>query len=281
MFWEDILGKIEDQLPPPNPARVCIRRAEVDRLRGSARHRRRRFAWGVLLLPKDLQPGERRPVVVCQHGRHGLPAETIQGDVPAYRNFAARLAEQGFVVLAPHNLYQKEDYYRTLARKAHTVGLTHWSVILRHHQQWLAWLASLPQVDPQRIGFYGLSFGGESAMRLPSLLDGYALSICSGDFNAWTRKSPPRTTGRASCLATSGKSPASTWQHLQLRRAELSHLSPAVHGRARPSRRRGARCVGGLRVCEDALVLRSVRARRPDGHRVLQRRAHDQRAGDL
>jgi hypothetical protein len=31
--------------------------------------------WGVLLLPKDLKPGEKRPVVVCQHGRRGIPAE--------------------------------------------------------------------------------------------------------------------------------------------------------------------------------------------------------------
>ena len=29
------------------------------------------FAWGILLVPKDIQPGERRPVVVCQHGRQG------------------------------------------------------------------------------------------------------------------------------------------------------------------------------------------------------------------
>jgi hypothetical protein len=43
-------------------------------------------------------------------------------------------------------------------------------------------------VDAQRIGFYGLSYGGESAVRLPTLLPGYALSICSGDFNDWTRK---------------------------------------------------------------------------------------------
>ena len=32
------------------------------------------FAWGVLVVPKDLQPGERRPVVVCQHGRNGAAA---------------------------------------------------------------------------------------------------------------------------------------------------------------------------------------------------------------
>ena len=30
------------------------------------------FAWGVLLLPKNLKPGERRPVVVCQHGLSSL-----------------------------------------------------------------------------------------------------------------------------------------------------------------------------------------------------------------
>ena len=31
------------------------------------------FAYGVLLVPKDLKPGERRPGVVCQHGLEGRP----------------------------------------------------------------------------------------------------------------------------------------------------------------------------------------------------------------
>ena len=47
---------------------------------------------------------------------------------------------------------------------------------------------SLPYVDKSRIGFYGLSYGGMSAMRLPALLEGYALSICSANFNDWIRK---------------------------------------------------------------------------------------------
>ncbi len=38
------------------------------------------FAWGVLLLPKDLKPGERRPVVVCQHGLEGLPEHVLHTD---------------------------------------------------------------------------------------------------------------------------------------------------------------------------------------------------------
>ena len=146
------------------------------------------FTWGVLCLPKDLKPGEKRPVVVCQHGRHGQPKLVIEGDTPAYHNFAARLAEQGFITFAPHNLYNKEEHYRTLARKGNTVKLSMFSFILRHHEQLLNWLETLPMVDAKRIGFYGLSYGGESAVRLPPLLERYCLSICSGDFNDWTRK---------------------------------------------------------------------------------------------
>ena len=46
----------------------------------------------------------------------------------------------------------------------------------------------MPFVDAKRIGFYGLSYGGKTAMRVPAALDGYCLSICSGDFNDWVRK---------------------------------------------------------------------------------------------
>jgi hypothetical protein len=49
-------------------------------------------------------------------------------------------------------------------------------------------LETLPMVDSKRIGFYGLSYGGETAVRVPAVLERYALSICSGDFNSWTRK---------------------------------------------------------------------------------------------
>ena len=36
--------------------------------------------------------------------------------------------------------------------------------------------------------FYGLSYGGKTAIRVPPLLDRYALSICSADFNEWVWK---------------------------------------------------------------------------------------------
>jgi hypothetical protein len=146
------------------------------------------FAWGVLLLPRDLKPQEKRPVVVCQHGRNGLPRDVIEGDLPAYHDFAARLCERGFIVFAPHNLYRGEDLYRMLNRKGNPVKLSMFSFITAQHQQILDWLSTLPFVDSERIAFYGLSYGGETAVRVPPLLKGYCLSICSADFNDWARK---------------------------------------------------------------------------------------------
>ncbi len=146
------------------------------------------IAWGVLVLPKDMKPGEKRPVVVCQHGRNGVPRDTLDNNKTAYNDFAARLAERGFITFAPHNLYYGEDRYRWLDRKANTIGCTLFSFIVAQHDQILRWLDSQPFVDGDRIAFYGLSYGGETAVRVPTILQKYCLSICSGDFNQWTRK---------------------------------------------------------------------------------------------
>jgi dienelactone hydrolase len=151
------------------------------------------FAWGYLLLPKDLKPGEKRPVVVCQHGLEGLPADVINEDEKArpwraYKAFAAKLAERGFVVLAPHNPYRGKDAFRELQRKLNPLGKSLFSVIIPQHTALIDWLETQSFVDPKRIGFYGLSYGGKSAMRIPALEKRYALSICSADFNEWVWK---------------------------------------------------------------------------------------------
>jgi cephalosporin-C deacetylase-like acetyl esterase len=151
------------------------------------------FAWGYLLVPKDLQPGERRPVVVCQHGLEGVPEDTVGQDpkhkgYAAYKGFAAALADRGFIVYAPHNPYRGQDRFRVLQRKANPLGLSLFSFIIAQHAVTTDWLASLPFVDAKRIAFYGLSYGGKTAMRVPAVVDRYCLSICSADFNEWIWK---------------------------------------------------------------------------------------------
>jgi hypothetical protein len=147
------------------------------------------FAYGILLLPKDLKRGERRPVVVCQHGLEGTPRSTIDPEKRViYNQFSRRLVELGYIVYAPQNPYYGENVFRQVQRKANPLKLSMYSFIIRQHQRTLDWLEKLPNVDPKRIAFYGLSYGGKTAMRVPAVEKRYCLSICSGDFNEWIGK---------------------------------------------------------------------------------------------
>ncbi len=190
IFAEDVLGKFDHDLLPFNARSRKAYEAEkwtgyevvLDVFPDV-------IAYGILLLPKDLKLGEKRPVVVCQHGLEGRPQDTIgKAGYAYYKAFAAELANRGFITFAPQNLYIGQDKFRTLQRKANPLGKTLFSVIVPQHQQIVNWLKTLPNVDGSRIGFYGLSYGGKSAMRIPALVTDYALSICSADFNEWVDK---------------------------------------------------------------------------------------------
>ena len=148
------------------------------------------FAYGILLVPKDIQADDRRPVVVCQHGLEGRPQDVANPEVDheAYHQYACRLAERGFVTYAPQNPYIGGDDFRVLVRQGHPLKQSLYSIIVCQHERTLEWLSALSFVDPARIAFYGLSYGGKAAMRIPSLLEGYCLSICSADYNEWIWK---------------------------------------------------------------------------------------------
>ncbi len=190
-IWSEVIGRMPEPDAPAHPRTRLIydepkfRGYEVvlDVWPGI-------FAYGILLVPKDIKPGERRPVVVCQHGLEGRPSEVAdpKSDSHFYHRFAARLAEEGFVTYSPQNPYIGEDRFRIIQRKGHPLQLSLFSFILGQQQRTLQWLAEQPFADPGRIGFYGLSYGGKTAVRVPPLLDGYALSICAGDFNEWVWK---------------------------------------------------------------------------------------------
>lgn len=189
LFAEQVIGRFHDRLLPANPrTRKAYDKEKWTGYEVVLDVFPDVIAYGVLLIPKDLKEGEQRPVVVCQHGLEGRPQHVIEGDQGAYHDYAAKLCERGFIVFAPQNLYIFEDRFRTLQRKANPLGKTLFSIIVPQHQQITDWLKTLPFVDDDRIGFYGLSYGGKSAMRIPALVKNYCLSICSADFNEWVWK---------------------------------------------------------------------------------------------
>lgn len=173
--WQALLGP----WPP------LIERPEVEVLETVARdgdiaQLRVRFLWtptekteGYLLLPP--QPGPRPAVLTVFY-----EPETAVGLKGEHRDFAWQLAKRGFVTLSIGT---------TRASEAKTYSL-YWPSLENAEVQPLsmlgcaaanAWhvLATRPEVDPDRIGIAGHSFGGKWAMFASCLFDRFACAAWS------------------------------------------------------------------------------------------------------
>ena len=181
-LWDEVIGRCPPPSVPANPrTRLIYDEPGFKGYEVVLDVWEETFAYGILLVPKGIKPDERRPVVVCQHGLEGRSQEVVDPKIESpYNAYGAELANQGFIVYAPQNAYIGQDAFRVIQRKANPVKWSLFSLITRQHQRTLEWLAEQPFVDAERIGFYGLSYGGKTAMRVPALLDGYALSIWLG-----------------------------------------------------------------------------------------------------
>src|SRR6266568_1388017 len=98
----------------------------------------------------------------CWFRRIFVRASCVYTNFHYYQNIGLKLADLGFVVYMPQNPYIGD--FRKINRLANPLGLSLFSFILAQHDRALDWLSSLPYVDPARIGFYGLSYGGKTAV---------------------------------------------------------------------------------------------------------------------
>ena len=113
-----------------------------------------------LFLPKDLKPGEKRPAIVFVHG--GPVRQMLLGyHYMQFYHWAYGinqwLADQGYVVLSV-NYRSGIGYGRSFRTAPNTGGRGN-----AEYQDVLAggkYLQSRPDVDPERVGIWGLSYGG-------------------------------------------------------------------------------------------------------------------------
>ncbi|HEX4931635.1 MAG TPA: prolyl oligopeptidase family serine peptidase, partial [Gemmatimonadaceae bacterium] len=113
-----------------------------------------------LFLPRDLKPGERRPAMVFVHG--GPARQMLSGYhyMQFYHWFYAYnqwLANQGYVVLSV-NYRSGIGYGRSFRQAANTNrrGNSEYQDVLAAGR----YLQTRADVDPNRIGIWGLSYGG-------------------------------------------------------------------------------------------------------------------------
>ena len=152
-------------------------------------------AYGQLLIPQNR--AGRLPVVICQHGLGDEPAkiiglenEYLEREPTIYHSLGARLADLGYVVFAPYVAVPQpqETLVNPLVRQAAALGKMRTSLELAKLHRIVDFLQSLPQVDPQRIGYYGLSYGGYSVLWMTPLEPRISAAVISGHFNDWRTK---------------------------------------------------------------------------------------------
>jgi dipeptidyl aminopeptidase/acylaminoacyl peptidase len=113
-----------------------------------------------LFLPKDLKPGEKRPAVIFVHGgpqRQMLPAYHYMQFYHWAYGYNQYLASQGYVVMSI-NYRLGIGYGNTFRRPGGTQAEGN-----GEYQDVLAgakYLQARADVDPQRVGIWGLSYGG-------------------------------------------------------------------------------------------------------------------------
>jgi len=157
-------------------------------------------AYGILLVPKNIRPGEKRPVVFTQHGQGGRPEDALgvvdnaRADA-VYTKFGRAMARHGYVVFAPMISTQAAPERNALVRRAHLVGLTPVGMEIRKAARVLDFLETLPYVDKDRFAFYGLSYGGFTALWTGAGEQRFKAVVCSGYFNDWNIKTTDLTEG--------------------------------------------------------------------------------------
>jgi dipeptidyl-peptidase-4 len=113
-----------------------------------------------LFLPKDLKPGERRPAIVFVHGgpmRQMMPAYHYMQFYHWAYGINQWLANQGYIVLSV-NYRLGAGYGRSFRNAANTSlnGNSEYKDVLAGGK----YLQGRPDVDPNRVGIWGLSYGG-------------------------------------------------------------------------------------------------------------------------
>jgi dienelactone hydrolase len=176
---------------PPRPSPASVKVVSVDKKEG---YRVEKFVFhngvdmevpGYVAIP-DKRQG-RLPAILTMHG-HGSSKENMFGYQPTSQYVSEMLARQGYVVLGIDSYFNGErrgkgpageremqarnsDQEMSLFKLNLWLGRTLWGMMLRDEQIALDYLASRPEVDPNRIGAQGMSMGSTRSWWLAAIDD--------------------------------------------------------------------------------------------------------------
>jgi dipeptidyl-peptidase-4 len=148
-----------------------------------------------LFLPKDIKPGERRPAMVFVHGgpqRQMLLGYHYRHVYHMFYGINQWLTDKGYIVLSV-NFRRGVGYGRSFRQAPNSGGQgnAEYLDVLAAGQ----YLHSRPDVDPTRVGIWGLSYGGVlTAQALARNSDLFAAGIDLAGVHLWGSSLDPEST---------------------------------------------------------------------------------------
>ena len=154
-----------------------------------------------LLIPKNIDKGEKRAGIIALHGHHSHGIETICGvrktDYPPY---ALQAVRSGYVVLAPAwwgwpgrnghlDRVGNRDKCNVIQMAASMYGINVLDLHIQDGQAAVDVLCSLPEVDAQKIGCIGNSYGGRTTMWLAIFDERIKICVPAGCMNIFRERS--------------------------------------------------------------------------------------------
>lgn len=190
------LGGEPDQVPALALERIPIAAPDAPEFAGVRlerlyyRTREDLTATAFLVLPAGLTSPA--PAVLCPPG-HGGGMNQLVFEPGIYHHYPLHLARRGLVSLVPEHLGHGEravpqapgcthafSYLAPLVLGENAMGYLLWDL-----RRALSVLAGLPEVDPARLGCFGLSLGGEMTMFTAALDQRVQVAGISGFFTSY------------------------------------------------------------------------------------------------
>lgn len=195
--------------PPASPeAEVLDTVVEEDHVRHILRIPTTRFSsmLAYVLVPADVAKGERRPGMLVLHGHAEFGIDSVCGlrgmqkDDNAKRAYALSAVRAGYVVLAPAwwgwhgrdghaERVGNRDKCNVIQMAAGMYGLNVLSLHLQDAEAAMNVFVERPEVDPERIGCMGNSYGGRTAMWFTVFDERVKACVASGSMNVFRERS--------------------------------------------------------------------------------------------
>lgn len=136
----------------------------------------------VFAVPK--QRSGKLPVVLAQHGVGSSPEKCFgfSDDGGIYHAYARRLVNDGYAVIAPLHLTEGPPRAR-IQRLCLMLGATIWGLEIAQNRHLLDVLLQRPEVDPERLGMWGISLGGAYTLMTMPLEQRIKVGVCCAWFN--------------------------------------------------------------------------------------------------